>query len=166
MEERRFAGNLIAIIDGENPIALLYHRIGYNRFAGFTARIEKRFAQKEKERQQTNDAEGVEASALTHRIYTSDRVAKAVWPKGQALNVAKLQISGRWTKFPVDFSPESMILERLVLIFRALRVWQLPFGGSIIKWIFNCKLRWKEMYRTLLGVSKEFVLIAKANGVT
>ncbi len=34
------------------------------------------------------------------------------------------------------------------------------------KWIFNCKLYWKEMYRTLLGVSTEFALIEKANGVT
>ena len=30
------------------------------------------------------------------------------------------------------------------------------------KWIYNCKLYWKEMYRTLLGVSKEFVHIVKA----
>ena len=30
------------------------------------------------------------------------------------MNVAKLQISGVWTKFPVDFSPESMILEELL----------------------------------------------------
>ena len=30
---------------------------------------------------------------------------------------------------------------------------------QLLRWIFNCKLRWKEMYRTLPGVSTEFVLI-------
>ena len=36
----------------------------------------------------------------------------------------------------------------------------------LLRWIYNCKLYWKEMYRTLLGVSTEFVLIVKAKGVT